>query len=161
MRKTRAVEAKPRCAVRICKQRAQAASRNNPRTLPEKGLIMGFIARWIATAVAVGAAVWLVPGIEVIGETTWVGVVLMSLVLSLVNMSVKPIAHVLSLPITVLTLGIFYLVINTLMLYLAAWIANGLFGAGFAIDTFGSGFVAAIVVSIVSGIVNGIMGNND
>ena len=76
-------------------------------------------------------------------------------------MSVKPILQLLSLPVTVLTLGIFYLVVNTAMLYLAAWLANGLFGVGFTIATFGSGFVAAIVISIVSAIVNGIVGNDD
>lgn len=122
---------------------------------------MGFIARWITTAIAVAAAVWLVPGIEVVGVTTWVGVALMSLVLSLINMSIKPILHILSLPITVLTLGLFYIVVNTAVLYLSAGLANGLFEAGFEIATFGSGFVAAIVISIVSGIVNGILGGGD
>lgn len=84
----------------------------------------------------------------------------MALVLSLINMSVKPILHLLSLPITGLTLGLFYLVVNTGVLYLSAWAANGLFGAGFEIAAFDSGFVAAIVISIVSGIVNGILGND-
>lgn len=122
---------------------------------------MSFILRWIATAVAVGAAVWLVPGIEVVHPEAWVGVALTGLVLSLVNMSIKPILQFLSAPISVLTLGIFYLIVNTAMLYLAAWVANGFFDAGFDIASFGSGFVAAIVVSIVSGIVNGIIGKDD
>lgn len=123
---------------------------------------MSFILRWIATAVAVAAAVWLVPGIEIIGgNEAWVSVALVALVLSLVNMSVKPVLHILSLPITVITLGLFYLVVNTLVLYLAAWLANSLFAVGFDIASFGSGLVAAIVISIVSGIVNGILGNDD
>lgn len=121
---------------------------------------MNFVLRWIVTAVAVAAAVWLVPGIEVLTADAWVGIALMALVLSLINMSVKPILQVLSLPVTVLTLGIFYLVVNTLVLYLSAWLANSLFNVGFDIATFGSGFVAAIVISIVSGIVNGIVGND-
>ena len=121
---------------------------------------MGFFARWVATAVAVGAAVWLVPGIEVVGNEAWVGVALLALVLSLVNIAVKPLLQILSLPITVLTLGLFYLVVNTGVLYLAAWLTNSLFSAGFEIATFGSGFVAAIVISIVSGLVNGIVGND-
>ena len=49
--------------------------------------------------------------------------------------------QVLSLPVTVLTLGIFYLVVNTLMLYIAAWLANGIFQVGFDIVSFGSAFV--------------------
>lgn len=122
---------------------------------------MRFIIRWIVTALAVGAAVWLVPGIEVLDGTAWAGIAIVALVLSLINMSIKPILQILSLPVTVLTLGIFYLVVNTLLLYLAAWLANGLFGIGFHIATFGSAFVASIVISIVSALVNGILGPAD
>lgn len=122
---------------------------------------MRFIVRWIVTALAVGAAVWLVPGIEVLDGTAWAGIAIVALVLSLINMSIKPILQILSLPVTVLTLGIFYLVVNTLLLYLAAWLANGLFGIGFHIATFGSAFVASIVISIVSALVNGILGPAD
>lgn len=122
---------------------------------------MGFIIRWLVTAVAVGVAVWLVPGINIIGGTSaWAGIALFALVLSLVNISVKPILQVLSLPVTVLTLGIFYLIVNTLMLYVAAWLANGIFQVGFDIATFGSAFVASIVISIVSSIVNALVGND-
>ena len=123
---------------------------------------MNFIIRWIVTAIAVGAAVWIVPGIEIVstGES-WVGIVLFALILSLINMSVKPILQVLSLPVTVLTLGIFYIVVNTLLLYIAAWLANGLFGAGLYIASFGSAFVASIVISIVSALVNGLVGNDN
>lgn len=118
---------------------------------------MSFILRWIITAIAVAAAVWLVPGVFVWNESTWVAVALVSLILSLINMSVKPILQILSIPITLLTLGIFYIVVNTLMLYLAAWLANGLFNVGFEIASFGSGFLAAIIISIVSLILNGIV----
>lgn len=122
---------------------------------------MGFIIRWLVTAVAVGVAVWLVPGIDIIGGTSaWAGIALFALVLSLVNISVKPILQVLSLPVTVLTLGIFYLIVNTLMLYVAAWLANGIFQVGFDIATFGSAFVASIVISIVSSVVNALVGND-
>lgn len=120
---------------------------------------MKFIARWIVTALAVAAAVWIVPGIDILITTqTWVGVALTALVLSLLNTTVKPLLKILSLPITVLTLGIFYLILNTLMLYLASWIANGLFDAGFYIQGFGSAFLASIIISIVSSILSGITG---
>lgn len=118
---------------------------------------MSFIIRWIITAIAVGVATWIVPGVFVWGDSTWVAVILVALILSLIDMSIKPILQLLSIPITLVTLGIFYLIVNTLMLYLAAWIANGIFGAGFEIVTFGSGFVAALVISIVSVILNGIV----
>ena len=115
---------------------------------------MEFIIRWIVTAFAAGVAVWLVPGIDVIGTDAWVGLILFALCLALVNMAVKPVLQILSLPITVLTLGIFYLIVNTLMLYLSAWLVNGIFQVNFEIASFGSAFVAAIVISIVSGITN-------
>ena len=120
---------------------------------------MNFIIRWLVTAVAVGVAVWLVPGMEILGGTdAWVGI--FGLILSLVNISIKPIMQVLSLPISVITLGIFYLVVNTLMLYIAAWLANGIFQVGLVIDSFGSAFVASIVISIVSALVNALVGKD-
>lgn len=119
---------------------------------------MGFFVRWVVTAIAVAVAVWLVPGVSVLGAQIWVGVLFLSLVLALVNMSIKPILQLLSLPVSIITLGLFYLIVNTLMLYLAAWLANALFGIGFEIATFGSAFVAAIVISIVSIILNGVIG---
>lgn len=119
---------------------------------------MNFFLRWLITAVAVAVAVWLVPGVAVIGSQVWVGVLFLALILSLINMSIKPILQLLSLPISVVTLGIFYLVVNTLMLYLSVWLANALFGIGFEIATFGSAFVAALVISIVSTIMNGVLG---
>lgn len=119
---------------------------------------MGFLMSWLVTAVSVGAAVWIVPGITVAGDTkTWVAVALVGLVLALIDMSIKPILQFLSMPITFLTLGIFYLIINTLLLYLAAWIANGIFGVGFEIASFGSAFVAAIIISIVGAIMGAIV----
>ena len=75
-------------------------------------------------------------------------------------MSVKPLLQLLSLPITCLTFGIFYLVVNTIMLYLAAWLSNEMFHIGFVIASIGSAFVAAIVISVVSAIMNGIVGDN-
>lgn len=123
---------------------------------------MGFLIRVIVNAIAVGVAVWLVPGIEVAATTeTWVAVALLALFLSLLNSSIKPILHVLSLPVSILTFGIFALVVNTFVLYLASWMANGLFDAGFQIASFGSAFVASIVISIVSSIVGGIVGSDD
>ena len=123
---------------------------------------MNFIIRWLVTAIAVGVAVWLVPGIEVVGGTeAWAAIAIFGLILSLINISIKPLMQVLSLPITVITLGIFYLVVNTFMLYVAAWLANGIFQVGIDIATFGSAFVASIVISIVSGIMNSLVGNKD
>lgn len=111
---------------------------------------MNFLMTWLATAVSVGVAAWIVPGITIAGDTkTWVAVALVGLVLALIDMSIKPILQFLGAPISFLTLGLFYLIINTLLLYLAAWIANGLFGVGFTITGFGWAFLASIIISIV------------
>ena len=123
---------------------------------------MNFIIRWLVTAIAVGVAVWIVPGMDLLGGTdAWVGIAIFGLILSLINISIKPIMQVLSLPISVITLGIFYLVVNTLMLYIAAWLANGIFQVGLVIDSFGSAFVASIVISIVSALVNALVGKDE
>lgn len=123
---------------------------------------MNFIIRWLVTAIAFGVAVWIVPGIDIIGGTeAWVAIAIFGLILSLINISVKPLMQLLSLPITVITLGIFYVIVNTLMLYIAAWLANGIFQVGIDIVTFGSAFVASIVISIVSALMNALVGNKD
>ena len=123
---------------------------------------MSFLFRWLVSAIAVAAAVWLVPGIELIGgDSAWIGIVIFALILSLINISIKPILQILSLPITVFTLGIFYLIVNTALLYLAAWLANGLFGIGFWISGFGSAFLASNVISIVTAIVNSIVASDN
>ena len=123
---------------------------------------MSFLFRWLVSAIAVAAAVWLVPGIELIGgDSAWIGIVIFALILSLINISIKPILQILSLPITVFTLGIFYLIVNTALLYLAAWLANGLFGIGFWISGFGSAFLASIVISIFTAIVNSIVASDN
>lgn len=122
---------------------------------------MSFLIRWLVTAIAVGAAVWLVPGIQIIGgDSAWVAIAVFALFLSLIDISIKPVLQILSIPITVLTLGIFYIVVNTLLLYVAAWLANGIFQVGFLIEGFGSAFLASIVISIVSAIINSLIGND-
>lgn len=120
---------------------------------------MQFVLRALAIFVAVGVAVWLVPGIEVsTAAGAWGPLAVMALIITLLNMTIKPILQLIGLPITIISLGVFYLVINTLLLYIAAGLANTLFDVGFVIDSFGSGFVAAIVISIVSAIMNSILG---
>ena len=121
---------------------------------------MNFLIRWLVTAIAVGVAVWLVPGIVIIGgDGAWVAIAIFALFLSLIDISIKPLLQVLSLPVTVLTLGIFYILVNTFMLYLAAWLANGIFQVGFFIEGFGWAFLASIIISIVSALLNGLLGS--
>lgn len=120
---------------------------------------MNFLLRTLAIFVAVACAVALVPGIEIVGgNSAWASIALMALIIALLNMTIKPILQVIGLPITIISLGVFYLIINTLLLYIAAWLGNGLFGIGFVIDSFLAGFIGSIIISIVSSIMNAILG---
>ncbi len=118
---------------------------------------MRFILQWVLTGVAVSVAVVLVPGIGVVG-TQWVAVFLTALVLSLIDMSIKPILQLLSLPVTVLTLGVFALILNALLLELASWLTVNLFGSGIVIGSFWSALIGAIIISIALAIINALTG---
>jgi putative membrane protein len=116
---------------------------------------------WLITAVAVAAAVWLVPGIDIIGPNSTISIAILAIIFAFLNAFIKPILQIISLPITILTLGIFGLIVNTLVLYIAAWFGNGLFDTGFLIDNFGSALLASIVISLVTVILNAITGVKD
>ena len=118
---------------------------------------MRFILQWVLTGVAVSVAVLLVPGISVVG-TQWAAVFLTALVLSLIDMSIKPILQVLSLPVTILTLGIFALILNALLLELASWLTVNLFGSGIVIHGFGWALLGSVVISIALALINLITG---
>ena len=118
---------------------------------------MSFIARWVVTTIACAVAIWLVPGIVPVGGT-WVGAVFCSLVLALLNVTVKPVLQALAIPFTIATLGIFYLVVNAAVLELASWLSRNIFHAG--IDSLFSAILGAIVISVVSSVVGGIVGDD-
>ena len=121
---------------------------------------MKFLVRWLVTAIAVGVAVWIVPGITTVGDNGTIAIAVGALILALVNVSIKPILQILSLPISILTLGIFYLIVNAFLLELAAWLSGGIFASGIAVDGFGAAFLGSIVISIISALVNGLIGND-
>jgi putative membrane protein len=100
----------------------------------------GFLLRLLVVALGLWLASLLVPGIEVHGVWTLLGA---ALLLGLVNAIVRPLVILLTLPITVVTLGLFLLVINAGMLALVAWLFDGFHIAGFWSALFG-----AIVVSL-------------
>jgi putative membrane protein len=122
---------------------------------------MKAIAVWLITAVAVAAAVWLVPGLAILGDNSTLSIAILAVILAFLNAFIKPILKIISLPITFLTLGLFSLVINVLVLYLAAWIGNGLFATGLAIASFWSALGASIVIGLVSALLNAITGVKD
>lgn len=118
---------------------------------------MEFIGSWIVTTIACAVAISFVPGIEAVGGS-YAGPIMCALALALVNTVVKPVAEVLSLPLTIATLGIFYLVLNALMLELASSLSLGLFGSGISIESFGAAFMGSIVISIASMILSAVTG---
>jgi len=118
---------------------------------------MGFIGRWLVLTLSTMVAVWMVPGIQTVGGP-YLGPIMCALMLALVNATVKPIMNVISLPITIVTLGIFYLVINGLMLQLASYLSRQIFHAGIYIESFGAAFLGALIISIVAMIVGGVTG---
>jgi putative membrane protein len=114
---------------------------------------MSFVLRVLINGVALWLAEVLLPGISIVGaDTTWgrVGVLLaVALVFGIINAVVKPIVNVLSIPLYILTLGLFTLVVNALMLMLTAWITEQT-SWGLRIEDFGDAFVGALIVSVVS-----------
>jgi len=97
--------------------------------------------------IAILAAVWLVPGIELRG--VWWGLAVVALLFGLINSAVRPLLLLLTLPFVIITLGFFMLIINALMLYLTSWLAQG-FGIFFDIANFGSALIGSVLISVIS-----------
>jgi putative membrane protein len=108
--------------------------------------------RYMIIVIALVAAVWVVPGIEIEGNAVFV-VLLMGLILGLVNIFIKPVLEFFSCGCIVLTLGLFLLVVNAAALWLASWLAQ-LLGIGFVVNGFWPAFWGGLVISIVSLIMN-------
>ncbi len=114
---------------------------------------MKLVLRWIITGVALFAAAWIVPGIRVDGDG-WIVYAVMAVVLGLANAFIRPLLKALTCSLIVLTLGLFTLVINALTLWLSAWVAQNLLGVGFYVNDFMAAFWGALIVSIVSVLLN-------
>ncbi|MBC8154579.1 MAG: phage holin family protein [Bacteroidetes bacterium] len=111
---------------------------------------MGLLIRILISAVAVYLAARFVPGISISGG---IGTALIvAIVLGLLNAFLKPILVLLTIPITIITLGLFYLVINVLMVYLTANLVSG-----FAVSGFIAALLFSIVVSIVTWVIDSIV----
>jgi len=117
---------------------------------------MRLILRLLANAAALAVATWLLPGISLndgpLSEQV-VSMLIIALIFGVLNAVVKPIFTLVTSPIVLLSLGLFLLVINALMLLLVSWIA-GLVGLGWHVDNFGWAVLGALIVSIVSFILN-------
>jgi putative membrane protein len=109
--------------------------------------LMVLVLRWLILAVAVWVAAELVGGIHLEG---WESTLIVAAVLGLLNLYVKPVLVLLSFPVTLLTLGLFLVVINALLLGLTHWLVNQFGGIEFSIDSVGAALLGAVIISIVS-----------
>jgi putative membrane protein len=114
---------------------------------------ISWIVTWLASALAVWLTARFVPGVEVdgFGAAMWA-----ALVLGFLNALVRPVLVLLTLPVTVITLGAFLLIINATVLTLADWLLDG-----FRIDGFGYGILAAIVLTLVSTVFSRVLGGRE
>jgi len=108
-----------------------------------------FLQSWAINTLAVLVAVYVVPGIRFEDESIWTPFVT-SLVLGILNAFIRPILMLWALPLLILTLGLFRLVINALVLYFVGL----LLGHYFQVDSFWAAFLGALVISIVSTVLN-------
>ena len=138
-------------------------------------LIVNALALWVATLIIPGISLGesagaAVPGIDAVQDgisgissdpggfqeqisvPTIAALLVVAVVFTLVNAVVKPIVQFLSLPLTIITLGLFLLVVNALMLMLTSWITTNfdLFGAEYVVSDFWAAFFGAIVIGLVN-----------
>ncbi|MBP9669543.1 MAG: phage holin family protein [Candidatus Pacebacteria bacterium] len=95
----------------------------------------------ITSAAAIAIAAYILPGVE----ATWLGILVLAVVLGVINTFIKPVVTLLTLPLTIVTLGLFSLVINGALVMLAAYVVPGVF-----IDGFVTALLFAIIVSLVN-----------
>jgi putative membrane protein len=116
---------------------------------------MFFLLRLLINAVALLVTAWVVPGIHLGAAgphpTTndWVTLLIVALIFGVVNAVIRPILILLSLPLEIITLGLFIFVINAFMLLLTSWIAQSM-GLGFRVDKFFAALLGALIISVVS-----------
>ena len=108
--------------------------------------MLQFLLTWLATAVSLIITAFFVPGFAIVSFSS---AILGAAMLGLVNAIIKPILILFTLPLTILTLGLFLLVVNAIALSLVSYLTPGLLVSGFFPALFGS-----IVLTVVSGFVN-------
>jgi putative membrane protein len=111
--------------------------------------------RIVINAVALWLADLIVPGLTV--SDNFGALLLVAVVFGLVNAFIKPIVQILSCPITILTLGLFTLVINALMLMLTGWLTGGRIST----ETFWAALLGALIISVISTILSWFLVDND
>ena len=103
---------------------------------------MKFLLDWFINAIVIFVLAYVLPGVSVEGYLAALGA---AIIIGLANATVKPLLIILTLPITILTLGLFLLVVNALIIMLAAWLVPG-----FAVDGFWWALVFGVILSAVN-----------
>ena len=110
-------------------------------------MIRALTVRWACNAAALYVATWVLDGVDY-GDDWW-SLLIAAGVFTLVNLLIKPVLAILSIPFIVVTLGLAYFLINILMLYVTDWLVPD-----FELDTFWWAALAAIIVSVVNGVLH-------
>jgi putative membrane protein len=103
--------------------------------------------KWLINTVAIMLAVKWVPGI--VYDGAWWGILIVGLIFGLINTFIRPFVKLFTLPLLILSLGLFTFVINAIMLLLTSWL-SGEFSLGFHVEGFKAAFWGALVISLVS-----------
>jgi putative membrane protein len=116
---------------------------------------MLILLRLVVNAVGLLVTAWIVPGIHLGAagphptKHDWITLLIVALIFGVLNAVIRPILIILSLPLELLTLGLFTFVINAFMLLLTSWIAQGM-GLGFAVDGFLAALLGSLIISVIS-----------
>lgn len=119
---------------------------------------MKLLTRWLVTAAAVAAAAYLLPGIRLEGGIT--DLLVVALLVGFVNSIIGPIVRWLACGAIVLTLGLLLLVINAVLLLLAAWLARQI-GIAFYVDGFSAALLGSVAISVVSFVLSMLLPDGD
>lgn len=123
---------------------------------------MSIILRILSNATGLAVAAWLLDDMRVDGgdwQAKLPTLLVTAVIFGLVTSLVKPVVTMLSLPFILLTLGLFLLVINTLMLLLTGWIAEQA-DVGFYVEGFWTALLASIVITVVTSVVSGLLADD-
>jgi putative membrane protein len=114
---------------------------------------MNFLIRLLVTALAAMLTAYLLPGVTI---RDFISALVLALVLAILNLLVKPVLILLTLPVTIITLGLFLLVINAIIILLASKLVKG-----FTVDGFFWALIFSVVLTVISGIMNSIAGGEN
>ena len=107
------------------------------------------LTKWLLNALVLLGISYIIPGFIV---TSFPRAVLVALVLGLINQTLKPLLIILTLPINILSLGLFTFVINALLLMLVSWLLDG-----FAVSGFGTALIGALLISLANWLINSLL----